>query len=112
MLKSQGDILLARVYFSNLRNHKIRPVLVVSNDFVNKGEDVLVTKITTVRSKHHSTIGISKENVDFNLDKESEIRCQDLIKLHESFIIKKLGKLDEKSLNQALSKVKENFDRE
>ena len=105
----QGDLLLAEIAFSDLSGTKKRPVLIVSKNSMNQGEDFLVAKVTSNIKAHKSAVYIDNNAVDFSLNRSSEIRCGEIMTLHNSLITKKLGKVNDNVLKAVLKQVRENF---
>lgn len=108
----QGDFLLADIYYTDLSGSKTRPVIIVSKNSMNKGEDFLVAKVTSNLKPHYSTVFIDNNKVDFNLNKNSEVRCGEIMTLHKTFIIKRLGRIRDKGLKAVLEKVQDSFIKE
>lgn len=73
----QGDIVLIPVPFSNLKQQKQRPVLIISNDSYNEVmEDIVVLAITSkIRDLLYSIVIDSKDLTEGELKKTSEIRA-------------------------------------
>lgn len=65
----QGDIVLVPVPFSDLKNQKQRPVLIISNDKYNEWtEDIVVLAITSkIKDLAHSVVIESKDLAEANL---------------------------------------------
>jgi mRNA interferase MazF len=102
MVIKRGEIFLA-----NLEPKKgseqggIRPVLIIQNDISNKHSPVTIIAAITSKifDKEYSTnIFISKE--DSGLDKDSTIMLNQIRALDNSRLIKKIGLLDNFTMNK------------
>jgi len=74
----QRDILLARVPFTDFRKFKQRPVLVLSNDTLNKKtQDLVVCAITSQLKRKHYSVRITNNDLE-----DGKLLKDSLIKLH------------------------------
>ncbi len=83
MMHNQGDILLIPIPFSDLKTHKKRPVLVLSNsDYNRNNQDVLVAAITSNLEQKEYTITITSDDLDEgDLKYKSVIRADKIYSL-------------------------------
>lgn len=101
----KGDIVIIDFPFSNLKDSKRRPVLVLK---VPKGEDVIVNQITG--SSYESDVEISIRNTDFSngsLKRESFVRIDKIGSIEKTLIKYKIGSLKQEKFKEILNKVAE-----
>lgn len=99
----RGDVLVIEFPFSNLKNTKRRPVLLLK---VPKGEDFIVAQITG--SSYNKSVEIPIKDMDFkhgSLKRESYIRIDKIASI-EKFLVKyKVGSLKLKKFSEILEKI-------
>ena len=80
------------VSFTNLKQQKQRPVLIISNDSYNEVmEDIVVLAITSkIRDLLHSIVIDSKDLTEGELKKTSEIRADKVYTLSKNIVRKNL----------------------
>ena len=101
----RGDIIVINFPFSNLKDSKRRPVMVLK---VPKGEDIIVNQITG--SSYESEVEISINNDDFSsgsLKRESFVRIDKIGSIEKTLIKYKIGSLKHEKFNEILYKVVE-----
>lgn len=100
MALSRGDIVLAELPFSDRSGVKMRPALVVQNDFNNRRlHDVIVALITS--TTHRALLEPTQLLIDIRtpdgqqagLLHTSAIKCEHLITLHQRFVKRVIGRL-------------------
>ena len=99
----KGDIIVIDFPFSNLKESKRRPVLVLK---VPKGEDVIVNQITG--SSYESDVEILIKNIDFSngsLKRDSFVRIDKIGSIERSLIKYKIGSLKNERFNEILNRV-------
>lgn len=101
----QRDLLLVPFPFSDQSGRKVRPVIVISNNDFNKySEDLIVIGVTSNISKDKYTINLSNNNMDEGkLSVACCIKVENILKLDKELIIKKIGKIDKKTLKNVVS---------
>jgi len=106
----RGDVILALFPDSNLRTAKKRPVLVVqADDLQTNLPQIIVAMITSnlSRKSHPSRVLVeisSTAGKQSNLLSDSLVATDNLATLHEKFIDKKLGSLQNmKAVEKALA---------
>jgi mRNA interferase MazF len=104
---SQRDIVLIPYPFSNLENKRVRPALVVSNNFFNKkSEDCLLVPLTSViKNEPHSIIIEQSDLSSGKLIRTSRIRVDKIFSVEKDKIIFRIGVLSDQTFN----KVKKEF---
>lgn len=90
----QGTIVLVPFPFThNPAISKKRPAIIISNDLVNTGQDVIIAAITSnIRNDVFSFL-LNNQDLSQPLLKVSEIRCNKLFTIHKKLIIKEIGAL-------------------
>lgn len=89
----RGDVIAVFFPFSNLKSSKLRPALVISNPEPLKGtNDVIIVMITSKLHQAGVNISISENDFDFELPKQSYIRCHRIATIDSGIIHKRIGK--------------------
>ncbi len=107
----QGDVILVPVPFTNLKEAKQRPALIISNDdHNNKVEDVVICGITS---------NIKEEDFSINLEQKdmeegkiyffSRIKVDKIFAIHKDIIKKKIGKVNKNILDETKRELKKLF---
>ena len=105
----QGDIIFVPFSFSDEEKTKQRPVVVISKDSINN-RSYIVVKITSVLNKSIYGMPIYQRDVDFTMDKTSEIITNDIMTISENRIIKRLGKMKRDALTKLIDRIQDNFE--
>ena len=94
---NQKDLILLSYPFSNLKEMKVRPALVISNNiFNNKSEDCILVPLTSVIKNEPYSIIINQENLnEGKLIKTSRIRVDKVFSVQKNLIKMKIGVLNE-----------------
>lgn len=101
---TQGDIVITNYPFTSFKGLKIRPALIISNDKFNEGEDRILLAIST--KSHLYSMKIHQTDIaEGSLQKESYIRFSNIISAYKGLLMRKIGKLDKKSLKIVIEKV-------
>lgn len=92
----QGDVILVPVPFTNLKEAKQRPALIVSNDSYNiKFEDIVICGITSnLSDEHYSVLLEQKDMAEGAIHFLSRIKADKLFTVHKSIVERKLGKVN------------------
>ena len=104
MKLSRGDIVLCKVPMPSeeLREIKLRPALIVSKDLNNKRlDDVIVATCTSniSRSQEPTQYLIEKDEIaQAGIRVASVIRCESLLTINKSMIIRVIGMLSENGI--------------
>lgn len=83
-----GKIYLAKIYFTDLSEYKIRPVLVIKE----LGDDCVCLQLTTQYHENKIVI-LNTDLIDGKLKKESLVVVPKNFTLHKSILFKYLGTL-------------------
>ncbi len=102
MKLTKCSVVLCRVPMpsTGLREFKVRPGLIVSKDFNNERlDDVIIAICTSNISRSHEPTQYvieGDEIADAGIRIPSVVKCESLLTINKSMIIKVLGKLSEK----------------
>ena len=101
----QRDLLLVPFPFSDQSGRKIRPVVVISNNSYNDhSEDVIVVGATSSLKKERYALPLQISDLEEGkLFTNCIIKVENILRLEKGLIIKKIGKIDEKKLDETLS---------
>lgn len=94
-----GKIYLAKIYFTDLSEYKIRPVLVVKE----LGDDCVCLQLAT-QYKHSETVVSNSDLTDGELKKDSLVVVPKNFTLHKSILFKYLGTLNERKQKEVFEK--------
>ncbi len=97
------EIILAKVFFSDSPDCKIRPAIVLSHDKYNSGGFLLVSAITTALDEY--CIPIPKEDATCPLDEYSGARFDGIIKVHRKQAIRGIGRISAKFHEKLVGKI-------
>jgi mRNA-degrading endonuclease toxin of MazEF toxin-antitoxin module len=84
------DVILARVFFSDSAESKIRPAIVLSDDNYHSDDFLLVASITTAMDDY--CLSISEKDVNCQLERGSGARFDGIIKLHVRQAVRSIGR--------------------
>ena len=99
----KGDIIVIEFPYSNLKDSKRRPVLILK---VPKGEDIIILQITSPSYEKSVEIPIKKE--DFkqgNLKRDSHIRIDKIASIDKSLMKYKIGSLKQEKFSEILDRI-------
>ena len=106
----QRDIILIPFPFSNQRGAKIRPALIISNNYFNHSEDIIVSGITSNINRDKYTVHFEEKDLEQkNIKENCCIKVENILKIEKSLIIKKIDSIKEEPFEKALSIVKDLF---
>lgn len=95
-----GEIYLAKIYFTDLSDYKIRPVLVVKM----LGEDCMCLQLTS--QLHHKGILLQAEDlIDGALKKQSMLLVPKNFTLHQSVLTKYLARIPPRLLDDVMTRL-------
>ncbi len=103
----QRDIVLIPVPFSDLTATKWRPVIVRSNDHHNqRAEDVLVAAMTSKLTRVPYSVRVKPTDLSEGaLKKESQIRADKIYTLSKAIIVKRFGRISERTFQQVMTQL-------
>ncbi|MGN6401848.1 MAG: type II toxin-antitoxin system PemK/MazF family toxin [Flavisolibacter sp.] len=87
----RGEIVWVKFPFSDASTTKLRPALIISNDFVNKTGDYLLMQITSKLRGDNLSLIIKEGDFDSSpLLKKSELRLHKIFILNQSLLAGKI----------------------
>lgn len=99
----KGDVIVIDFPFSNLKDSKRRPVLVLK---IPKGEDVIVNQITGESYEHPVEIPITdKDFKQGSLKRDSFVRIDKIATIEKSLIKYKIGALKNDKFIEIVDKI-------
>jgi len=103
----QKEIILISYPYSDLENKKVRPALVISNDYFNKkSDDCILVPLTGVIKDEPFSILVNQQNLEAGkLLKISRIRVDKIFSVKKSLIIMKIARINK----ETFEKVKKEF---
>jgi mRNA interferase MazF len=96
---SQRDIILLEFPFSNLKQTKIRPVIVLSNSKYNsRSEDIVVVPLTTNLTRDEHDVLITNEQLEKgHLITDSKVKIDRIFSVHRKLVTLKIGKISKQT---------------
>ncbi len=93
---SQRDVVLISFPFSDLKNSKVRPVLVLSNDKYNrKFEDFIAIPLTTnVKSREYSVLITNKNLERGRLIIDSNVKIDRIFSINKNLVRMNIGRIN------------------
>ncbi|MFH0869210.1 MAG: type II toxin-antitoxin system PemK/MazF family toxin [archaeon] len=99
----QREIVLVPFPFSDQTGNKVRPALVLSKDsFNSKSKDTIICGITSNLSKDFYSVLISPKDLEEGRIETSIAKVENLAKIEQRLVIKKIGKLNTAKFEQIL----------
>lgn len=107
MNPKQKEIVLIPYPFTNLEGKKVRPALIISNNFFNtKSDDCIAIPITTVIKDESFSIFITQEDLNSGkLIAPSRIRADKIFTMEKGLIIKTIGSLKQETFKKIKSEI-------
>ena len=104
----QGDVILVPVPFTNLKESKQRPAIIISNDVRNaKNDDIIICGITSnIRDEPYSIIIEQKDMNEGNLHFTSRIKADKIFTIHKNIIKRKLGRINKIILEKTKEEIR------
>jgi len=108
----QKDILLVKFPFTDFREFKKRPVIVISNDEYNsKTLDLVVCAITSNLSYKDYSVLISNDDLDDGyLIKESLIKASHIATISKQIVIRKIASVNDEKFEDVRENLKSLFE--
>ena len=90
-----------------MRESKVRPAVVISNDDYNKKfDDIVVCAITSnIEEKLYSILITSDDLSEGKLPLKSRIRADKILQVEKSLVIKKFAKLNNKTYDALITEI-------
>lgn len=107
----QKDIVILPFPFTDIDGYKVRPAIVVSNEFFNKTrEDRIMVPLTSVIKEDEFSITISQKDLaNGELLKQSRARADRLFCIGKERIITKVGSIANKPFEEIKAKIQALF---
>ena len=98
----QRDIVLLPFPFSDLKQSKVRPVIVLSNDKYNKKySDIVVVPLTSNLQKTDYDMLITNKNLEKgNLIADSKVKVDRIFSVEKKLIKMNIGKIDKQTFSK------------
>ncbi|MBI4146649.1 type II toxin-antitoxin system PemK/MazF family toxin [Candidatus Woesearchaeota archaeon] len=103
----QGDVILVPVPFTDLKEAKQRPALVISSDEHNrKVDDLVICGITSnIKDEEYSVMLEQKDMIDGEIHFLSRIKADKLFTIHKIIIKRKLGRVNRAILDKTKQEI-------
>lgn len=85
------DVIIARVFFSDSPESKVRPAIVLSDNEYNASDYLLVSAITTASDDY--CLMISAKDANCQLEEGSGARFDGIVKLHKKQVVRGIGRI-------------------
>ena len=104
---NQQDLVWVKLPFSNLRESKVRPALVVSNNSYNKfNPDIVVCAITSkLKENAYSVLIENKDLSSGNLPIKSRVRADKIMQIEKEIVIRTFAKLESKAFDKVINEI-------
>ena len=104
---NQQDLVWVKLPFSNLRESKVRPALIVSNNGYNKANpDIVVCAVTSkLKESKYSILIENKDLTSGNLPIKSRVRSDKILQIEKDLVIRPFAKLANKTFDKVVSKI-------
>ncbi|MGM0475103.1 MAG: type II toxin-antitoxin system PemK/MazF family toxin [Bacteroidota bacterium] len=108
MSYQQGDIILVPFPYSDQTDTSVRPAIVISNDEVNRTEDVILAQITTKDRKDTFSFDLPNDAIitpwlpPYHI---SYVRCHKIATTNKNLIHKKISEIKRDRLGVLLDKI-------
>lgn len=102
MKVNQKELVLLPYPFSDMKGNKVRPALIISNDFFNKkSDDCIMAPLTSVIKDEPYSIIIEQDNLSSGkLFKKSRIRVDKIFSIEKKLVVMKIGSIKDKIFEQ------------
>ena len=106
----QSTVALARFYFTNQIDYKIRPAVIISNEKFNQLHNfVWACPITTKQTKKEFELEIPEKEFSGKLEIKSFIRTDTIASMEKEFFLKELGKISKSLFEKLKTELIKNF---
>jgi len=106
---NQQDLVWVKLPFSDLKQSKVRPALVVSNNSYNKSNpDIVVCAVTSkLKESEYSVQVDNKDLTSGNLPIKSRVRADKILQIEKELVIRPFAKLENKVFDKVVDKVRD-----
>lgn len=107
----QRSLLLVPFPFSDQSGRKVRPVVVISNNYFNsESEDLIAVGVTSNISKDKYTLSLGEKDLEEGrLITKCSIKVENILKIDKGLIIKKIGKINQNKLKKIIEVLNDIF---
>ncbi len=106
ILVKQKELYLVPFPFSDFSGDKVRPVIVISNNFFNKqSEDVIICGITTKLNAKNSIILSNKDLKSGKLFNNCCVKVENILKINKKLLLKNIGMTNKTILKKVVKKL-------
>ena len=90
------EIVLVKFPFTDLKNYKLRPALVISNESFNNFDNIMLIWIFGNKWIEKYSFELKQEYLqNWKMNKKSYLRLQNIFTLHKSLIVKQIAVLND-----------------
>ena len=102
---NQRDLLLVPFPFSDQSGRKVRPVIVISNNYFNEySQDLIVVGVTSNIIKDKFTVNLTNKSLEEGkLLTNCCIKIENILKIDKELVVKKIGKINEVTLKNIIN---------
>jgi mRNA-degrading endonuclease toxin of MazEF toxin-antitoxin module len=102
----RGDIVRVLFPFSDFKDTKERPALVVSNDIIHDTSDIIILAISSKSKDTFLQLKIEDQHVLYPMPKQSYVCCHRILTIESKLIIEKWSSIrDPHFMRQVLDKI-------
>ena len=105
MIYRKRDIVFVPVPFTDNKNTKVRPALVISDDQVHATGDAMIVQITSKVKNDNLSITIEEDDIFSPLPVKSFIRCHKIFVLEKNLILEKISELNTKKYKAVIKRI-------
>lgn len=103
----QQDLVWVRLPFSDFEESKVRPAVVVSNNYYNRSNrDVVVCAVTSNTEPKPFSVVIRQENISSGkLPVESKVRADKILQIEKSLIASSFARIDDAAFDSVVAEL-------
>jgi mRNA interferase MazF len=111
MTVQQKEIVLLPYPFSDFARKKVRPAIVVSNNYLNtKSDDCIMIPLTSVIKEEPYSVLINQEDLSTGkLLQQSRARADKIFTIEKASIFMKIGMVNDKTFGKIKSEIEKMF---
>ena len=111
---NQQDLVWVNLPFSDLRQSKVRPALVVSNNSYNKSNpDVVICAVTSKLKESKYSVPVDNKDLSSgSLPIKSRVRADKILQIEKDLVIRPFAKLENKMFDNVVGKIADLVKRE
>lgn len=107
---NQMSIVLVHYPFTDLKMTKVRPAIILSNETFNQAHAFYwMCPFSTQKTLPEFELIVLPEEHHGILEKQSYIRCDNIMSVAKELVIKEIGKATPKLFEKAIEKIKQNL---